>query len=475
MGRAHAYRLPKIALKIALALLLNLNVVGAQARHRLLVLTDIGGDPDDQQSLIRLLLYANEFDLEGLVATSVKGGINPQQIHERIEAYAKVYPNLIRHAKGYPPARQLSRLVKAGVETRYMTSVGKGKSTEGSKHITAVVDKSDPRPVWITVWGAATDLAQALWDVRDSRSPPELARFVSRIRVYDIAGQDDSAAWACHNFPDIHWIRSVDQFQAISVREARPFPPEVTGANINTFTNEWVDKHIQSHGPLGKLYPDRKWKYEGDTPAFLYLVPNGLSDPDKMHYGGWGGRFRNYKTKNPATFAKKYTEAQVKFQDYWMYTEAADTWQYQDETYKASRHAALFRWRKAFQHDFAARMDWSVTDSCEGANHKPVAGFEGVASKRIIYRHAQSGDRVELSALGSNDPDGDTLSYRWFYYKEPGDYEGTVTIRNSGQMEAYLIAPKVTKPSAVHVVLEVKDDGVPSLYAYRRLVLSVVP
>ena len=116
-------------------------LAGAGPRHRLLVLTDIGGDPDDQQSMVRLLLYANDFDIEGLVATSVRSQVNTEQIHERIEAYRKVRQNLIKHTDGYPTADFLRSLVKAGAKDRNMTSVGGGKSTEGSRHIISVVDK----------------------------------------------------------------------------------------------------------------------------------------------------------------------------------------------------------------------------------------------------------------------------------------------------------------------------------------------
>jgi hypothetical protein len=165
-----------------------------------------------------------------------------------------------------------------------------------------------------------------------------------------------------------------------------------------------------------------------------------------MHYGGWGGRFNPYKSQNPPTFAKKYTAAQVPFRDYWMHTEAGDTWRYNDRIYQDSRHAALFRWREAFQNDFAARMDWSMTDSYERANHNPVAAIEGIVSKRIIYRHRKPGERIVLNAAGSNDPDGDTLSYHWFYYQEPGDYQGDVRIENSDKAIATLIAPKSTSP-----------------------------
>ena len=45
------------------------------------VLTDIGADPDDQQSMIRLMVYANEFDSELLIAT---GAGAPGELKEAI-------------------------------------------------------------------------------------------------------------------------------------------------------------------------------------------------------------------------------------------------------------------------------------------------------------------------------------------------------------------------------------------------------
>ncbi len=84
-------------------------------RPRLIVLTDIGGDPDDQQSMVRLLLYVNEYQIEGLIATATKERVSPGQIRERVEAYRKTRPNLVKHARGYPTADYLLEQIKAGV------------------------------------------------------------------------------------------------------------------------------------------------------------------------------------------------------------------------------------------------------------------------------------------------------------------------------------------------------------------------
>lgn len=441
--------------------------------HRVILLTDIGGDPDDQQSMVRLLLYANELDIEALIATAMSTGTNRDQIESRVKAYGEVLPNLRRHADGFPDAEQLMSLIKTGSQKRDMTSVGKGKSTEGSEFIIEVVDRDDPRPVWVTVWGAPTDLAQAFWDVRDRRDDAGVKAFTSKLRVYDIAGQDDTGGWICHNFPDLFWIRSVDQFQAISVRKARPFPPEVTGANIETFTTEWVAEHIQSHGSLGALYVDRKWKYEGDTPAYFYLLPNGLSAPESPHYGGWGGRFTKSLTKNPPAFRDKNTAGEARCHDFFMYTDAGDTWSWGKHTYKNSRHASLFRWREAFQNDFAARMDWTITERKEDANHNPIAAFDGDTSGEIVRLIARPGVDFTLSAKGSSDPDGDELTYRWFHYPEPGDDIEEITIENADKEEATWAPREEDKDRELHFILEVRDDGEPNLFAYRRVVVIV--
>ena len=76
---------------------------GGQAadKPRVIVLTDISNEPDDEQSLVRFLAYANEFDVEGLVATTstwLKNKTREDLIRRSIKAYGEVYSNLIKHA-----------------------------------------------------------------------------------------------------------------------------------------------------------------------------------------------------------------------------------------------------------------------------------------------------------------------------------------------------------------------------------------
>jgi hypothetical protein len=234
------FRHPGVFALLVTALLPAVFGATAGERPRLVVLTDYFKDPDDKQSMIRLLVYANEFEIEGLIATSLAfgdGSVRPELIHEIIRDYAKVYPNLRLHARpdyDYPAPESLARLVKAGapvVRTRAGTAkgfavpypagerdsrasepaekwIGAGRDTPASDHIVQVVDREDTRPVWIAVWGGPMDLAQALWKVRHERSAAELARFVAKIRLYQVSWQDSGAVWLWENFPSLFRVQS---------------------------------------------------------------------------------------------------------------------------------------------------------------------------------------------------------------------------------------------------------------------------
>src|ERR1044071_8709465 len=97
------------------------------ARPRVLVMTDIANEPDDQMSLIRFLLYSNEFDVEGLVATTstwMKKTVRPDVIQSVLDAYDKVQPNLLAHAPGFPAAAALRGVVGPGQPGYGMAAVG---------------------------------------------------------------------------------------------------------------------------------------------------------------------------------------------------------------------------------------------------------------------------------------------------------------------------------------------------------------
>ena len=452
----------------------------AAEKPRVFVLSDIENEPDDAMSMVRFLAYADQFDVEGLAATTSvhqPNRVAPQRIRRIVEAYALVRDNLEQHQRGFPTADVLRQRVTAGLPVSGLTGVGEGRNSPASELLVKAVDKDDPRPLWVTVWGGPNVLAQALWSVRQTRSADELSKFVAKLRVYAISDQDDSGPWLREQFPDLFYVASPGVHAGGAYHHATwsgisgdYFHGRFCGADFSLVTNEWLDVHVRRKGPLGKEYP--RWEYlmEGDTPSFLNLVDNGLSDPEHPDWGGWGGRYELYVPR------KQKWHLQAEQRPLW--TDAEDEVLGIDGRWHTSNHATIWRWREAFQNDFAARME-VVGKSYDERNHPPLPRLGH--PDRLT---AKPGEVVRLSAEGSSDPDGDALSYHWFCYGEAGSLtisSGTtgqpVPIRDFDQATASLTVPaRGTMPpgaGAMHVILAVTDHGTPRLTRYRRLIVDV--
>ncbi|MXP45749.1 DUF1593 domain-containing protein [Altererythrobacter sediminis] len=457
--------------------------VSSVTKPRLFILTDIEADPDDTQSLIRLLLYANEIDLEGLVATTSvhqKNRIAPESIRRVIAEYAKVRGNLARHDTAFPQAAALYRLVGSGQPVYGTAGVGSGKSTDGSRRLIAALERPDPRPLWVAGWGGPNTLAQALHDIRATRSPEAAKRLISKLRVYTISDQDDSGPWMRKEFPQLFYVVSPGGYGAATWTAINSV---VEGIDNTAISNGWFAEHIQQgHGPLGAAYPDTAYGVEGDTPSFLGLIPNGLNVPERPDWGGWGGRYElrtpERSTTNPDGFnggvpvpaetRPIWTNAVDSFKPYVAKPYGRAIGQL-DRTFTGFRET-LWRWRDEFQNDFAARMDWTVKTPAD-ANHPPVVRL--AHPDRVTVR---SGDTVPLSALGTTDPDGDSLSYQWFQYPEAGTYPKTIEMWGAENLYARgFTAPVVDRPSEAHFILKVTDKGTPALTRYRRVVVTILP
>lgn len=452
------------------------------SRHRLLVLTDMGADPDDEQSLVRLLVYANQVDIEGIVATTScwqQDRIRPDFIFRTLDAYGKVQPNLLLHEPGYPEPGDLRALVKAGLPVYGLKGVGEGKDSEGSNWIIRALEKQDDRPLWISVWGGANTLAQALHTLQRTRSPAETERLVSKLRVYAISDQDDSGAWLRRTFPALFYIVSPGDEYGQATWTGIHAVQE--GIDNTTASNAWLAENIQQgHGPLGAAYPDVAWAFEGDTPAFLGLIPNGLNVPDRPDWGGWGGRYA-LATPAPGSIGDGVSVVVPETETRPIWTDTSDTHtpyepspynrtvKRQERAYRGGG-VTLWRWRDDFQNDFAARMDWTIKPRTE-ANHPPVPHLNH--PDRITVKAGQS---FTLDAFGSRDPDGDSISYLWFHYPEAGTYPGQLRTGGAENTDRFtLTAPKVDREMTAHFILRVTDKGSPALSRYRRVIVTFTP
>lgn len=457
-------------------------VAAPNARCRLVVLTDIEADPDDTQSMVRLLLYANEIDIQGLIATTScwkKSTLAPESIRHVIQAYGQVLPNLRKHDTAFPDAGALLQKVKSGCAKYGMEGVGDGLDSAGSDWIVQVLQAPEDRPLWISVWGGANTLAQALHKIQKTKPEAEARKLIAKLRVYTISDQDDSGSWMRKAFPQLFYIVSPGDDYGSATWSA--INTVVEGINNEVIGNRWLAAHIQQqHGALGAAYPDVAWGMEGDTPSFLALIPNGLNAPEHPEWGGWGGR---YERANPEFARRKRGGSGVPFEpetrEIW--TDAADEYvppvagehgramQTGSKSFRTNK-ATLWRWRDDFQNDFAARMDWCVKPFAE-ANHPPVPALNHPAEFTV-----KSGEGFGLDAGGTTDPDGDHLSYFWFHYPEAGSLKTLIKIEPAENLRGVFVkAPVVEKPETAHFILKVTDKGTPPLTRYQRVIVTILP
>jgi len=446
-------------------------------KKRVLVLTDIEADPDDTQSLIRFLTYSNQWDVEGIIATTSihqKTRVAPESIHKILNSYEKVQPNLLKHEKGYPSAADLRLKVKKGLPVYGMEGVGEGHDSEGSEWIIKVLEKNDNRPLWVSVWGGPNCLAQALWKIKKTKTSDQIDKILSKLRIYTISDQDDSGPWIRLTFPTLFFVVTPGYNYTYATWLGIAFP--LPGSNIEVTSPEWLAKNIQqSHGPLGAAYPDIAYRMEGDSPAFLSLVDNGLNNPEHPNIGGWGGRYELYKPdfqdSNVGRFKREnWPKDLPETRPIW--TNAGDSIvsTVDNKKYEGNKET-IWRWREEFQNDFAARMDWCLKNFDE-ANHPPIPALAHPENFTV-----KSGEPIYLNADGTTDPDGDSISYLWFQYPEAGTYNGRISFRPSAPnlYSVTLTAPQVTSPKTIHFILKVTDKGQPRLTRYKRVVVTVVP
>ncbi|KAK7226770.1 hypothetical protein V2G26_014773 [Clonostachys chloroleuca] len=472
----------------------NVRVQEFPKKPRVFVLSDVSNEPDDAESLVRYLTYANQFITEGLVPTTsvwLRDRTCPEEMHRIVDGYAAAVDNLNAHAHPdhqYPPADHVRSLIRPGAPVYGMEAVGDNiPLSEGGKLLKKSIEASQnlSEPLWVLCWGGTNVLAQALYKIRQEYDAAAAAILRSKVRVYAISDQDDTSAWIRTEFPDLFYISSIHAWNQYGLATWAGISGEAHyefdegGPDATRVSKDWVRDNIQI-GPLGSTYPDPEFVFEGDTPTFLYLIQNGLGSREYPHYGSWGGRY-----------AKTDPSDQVHH-----YGDTADRVQGLNGRIFKSNQATIWRWREAFQNDFAARIQWTMTKDFSKVNHHPVVALGQDFSSEPLKVEANAGESITLDASRSYDPDGDELTFRWFQYEEPSidvwsahkftakveivhlDKQGSKVEVKVPPASSSCVEFKTGKPlergQVLHVILEVKDSGMPRLTTYRRVLIQTI-
>lgn len=356
------------------------------------------------------------------------------------------------------------------------------RDTEGSEFIKQILLDDNPAPIYLQVWGGTNTIARALKSIEiEFKNTDEWSAVYKKVCdkaiIYTILDQDATyRKYIAVHWNDIKIYYNSNQFWCF----AYPWKQAVPDAWHHYLEGSFMGQHIiNEHGPLTKMYysygdgqkqdgddehihgdPSRlknaQWgdfgKYdfisEGDSPAYLHLMDVGLGNLKNPEYGGWGGRL------------VPSIEQSGRWEDGVL---AAD---YNPHTNELDRTFPQTRWIPAIQSDFAARADWCIKNY-EDANHAPV-----VELKHKMELTAKPNKKLKLKA-SATDPDGDTLTYRWWQYKEAGTYQGTVEIKKNNTLKAVCQVPvDIKKGETIHVILEVTDNGEHPMTRYQRAILT---
>lgn len=512
----------KALLSSTLLLLFSLNSFTQQPSKPRIIIT---ADPelDDNNSLIRFILYSTDVKIEGLIYTSsqfhwkgdgkgtkwfVPGreynrfGLNlcpceswrwakdERFIHDIVDAYEKVYPNLKIHNREYPTPADLKSKIRYG-NIEFDGDIS--KDSPGSELIRSLMLDDQPGQLFITAWGGHSSIARALKSIQEqyefTTQWEPLQQKISR-KVVLLASGDQDDTYAKYIKPNWPLIES---------RQFRGGPNYGYGAQLNAkpedaplLTATWMKENVSDRGPLGKLYrvwgdgkqmvkddkldffgfadhtneqlkqmgyvvwmpvqPKGSWLGEGDTFTFMNLLGNGLRAYEKDAIGGWSGINFNDGNNNLFSFSSADTSAQG----------------LANSIGSANRNS-LSNYPNFFpaaQNDFAARMKWTVNKNFKEANHEPTVSIEGP-----LHIMARAGEKIRMNARVS-DPDGDKLSIKW--YELGGNKEISLQLNKDNTEQVEITIPKnAVKDQRFTVISEVTDSGVPALTRYQRMVISV--
>ena len=522
---------------------------GSVAKPRVVITAD--PELDDNNTIIRAILYSSDVKFEGLVyassqfhwrgdkkgttqyiagreytrlglcpCTSWRFAPDEHFIENIVSAYAKAYPNLKIHNPDYPSPDNLKSKIKLGnVDFEGDFS----KDTDGSNLIKSLLLDDAPGPLYVTAQGGESTIARALKSIRDqyantSQWEDIREKVASKLIIVPTGDQDDTdASYIRPNWPGVR------KYQFMGVNFGYGAQDHAASEEQIYFSPEWTLQNISSRGPLGALYrvwgdgkqmvkgdrmdyfglsgytarqladmgymvwmpphPKGSFLGEGDTPTFLNLIDIGLRAYENPQWGGWGGwmipgvsAFPSFSS-TPAPILPADTSGVAR--GLAPARGSADTGRapkggsiisidFHGPPVAARTAEVSARFFAAAQNDFAARMLWSVTRKFNEANHPPKVSIKGP-----LDTSAAPGSTVRLQGEVS-DPDHDTITTRWWQYRDAGTYPGDITLSDPAALATTFRVPDNARPGqTIHIILEATDSGTPRLTRYQRVIVTV--
>ena len=311
-----------------------LHLTAAAEPHppRVVVSTDIGGsDPDDFQSMVHYLVYADRFETEGLISSPPNAG-RAAHLLEAIAAYEADYPNLSTWSAAYPPPEALRSVVRQGAIEPQTGETPEGEPSDGARLLIERARADDPRPLYVLVWGSITDVAQAV------HAAPDIKK---NMRIYSIGSWNtrmdrNARDYLFRTHPDLWLIESDTTFRGMYMG----------GDQSGEWGNvEFPKQHVRGHGALGDLFMEQKADIKmGDSPSVLYLLHGDPNEPESEH---WGGAYVRPDPQARPTYWHDNPDPALAFRD-------------------KPGAATVSKWRKAFLDDWRERMDRTITQRPPG-------------------------------------------------------------------------------------------------------------
>ena len=444
---------------------------------------------------------------------------------EFIDAYAEIYPNLRVHDNNYPTPNYLHSLVKIG-NIGYTGDMD--NATEGSEHIKNLILDNVPGPLYITAWGGMNTVGRALRDIYEQYGNTDewesvRQKIYDKVRIYMWYGQDKPMGSdapdpvfdgvCAQYYPDMVYV-DVHSCNALGWGWENASTNNGTIANKNhpipeVYTGEWMLKNLEnSQGGTSKYGPLMDWyvtygdgthvngetslfqmgendacmipfsnggkgifagtgrnRYdfcgEGDTPTYLPFFDMGLDSLENYGYGNLAGRFVKDELKEEQGITNYYVPQNDEVQ--------MSDWANVGKTTELASYDSGARWVTDIFNAFAARAEWGISSDYEDANHRPE-----VMVKEGNKIEAASGERVTLNAV-AKDPDGDSVSLKWFNYKEAGTYGADITISGGGKgpRTSFVVPDNAKSGDTIHMLVKATDNGKHNLSYYQRVVITV--